>query len=249
MDELLVARVRLLDQQGRSVKAIARATGMSAGDVVGVLNGAAVASGSGRGEPRCWVNAGWSRSVDLEGAPQWMGLDPGASDAEEVRGLVAVLVAADSTRSTKAQVAGFLLDVWCLGVKNALAPESMSESRLAGHRGLYFSAFEGRVQVPADLARALVFGAVAYARGFGFEPEGELAEEFTEAAVLLGEPAGPSPIGFGRDGKPFFVNGPYDDPEKVLRTLRRVVGDDGFHFEVAFPEQPSRRRRLFGPRR
>ncbi|MFA3843434.1 hypothetical protein [Streptomyces aureus] len=248
MDELLVERVRLLDQQGRSVKAIARALGMSAADVVGVLNGAVAASGPGLGEPRCWVNAGWSRSVDLESAPQWAGLDPGACDAEEVRGLVAVLVAADSTRSTKVQVAGFLLDVWCLGVKNALASEPMSESRLAGHRGLYFSAYEGHVPVPADLARALVFGAAAYARGFGFEPEGELAEEFTEAAVLLGEPAGPSPIGFGRDGRPFFVNGPYDDPEAVLRTLRRAVGDDGFHFEVAFPEQPSRGRRLFGPR-
>ncbi|MFF3518822.1 hypothetical protein, partial [Streptomyces sp. NPDC002573] len=79
MDELLVARVRLLDQQGRSVKAIARAVGVSAGDVVGVLNGAVAASGPG--EPRCWVNAGWSRSVDLESASQWAGLDPGASDA------------------------------------------------------------------------------------------------------------------------------------------------------------------------
>ncbi|MFE5596872.1 hypothetical protein [Streptomyces sp. NPDC056549] len=249
MDELLVAQVRLLDQQGRSVKAIARAVGMSAGDVVGVLNLAAAASGLGRGGPRCWVNAGWSRSVDLEGAPQWAaGLDPGASDAE-ARGLVAVLVAADSTRSTKAQVAGFLLDVWCLGVKNVLAPEPMSESRLAGHRGLYFSAFEGHVQVPTDLVRALVFGAAAYASGFGFEPEGELAKEFAEAAALLGQPAGPSPIGFGRDGKPFFANGPYDNPEAVLRTLRRAVGDDGFDFEVVFPEQPSRPRRLFGPRR
>jgi hypothetical protein len=247
VDERLVAQVQQLDQQGRSAKAIARTLGVGVRDVVGVLNSAVQVSEPGRGEPRCWVNAGWSRSVDLEGAPQWTGLDPGASDAEEVRGLVAVLVAADGTRSTKSQVAGFLLDVWCLGVKNALAPEPMSESRLAGHRGLYFSAYEGHVQVPADLARALVFGAAAYARGFGFEPEGGLAEEFTEAAVLLGEPAGPSPIGFGRDGKPFFVNGPYDDPEAVLRTLRRAVGDDGFHFEVAFPEQPPRRR-LFGPR-
>ncbi|MEV0982492.1 hypothetical protein [Streptomyces sp. NPDC049915] len=103
------------------MKAIARAMGMSAADVAGVLNGAVAASGPGRGEPRSWVNAGWSRSVDLEGAPQWAGLDPGASDAEEVRGLVAQLAAADSTRSTKAQAAGFLRDVLCLGVKNAPA--------------------------------------------------------------------------------------------------------------------------------
>jgi hypothetical protein len=52
-----------------------------------------------------------SRSVDLEGAAKWTGLAHGISDAEEVRGLVSVRVAADSPRSAKAQVAGFLLDV------------------------------------------------------------------------------------------------------------------------------------------
>ncbi|WP_146051046.1 hypothetical protein [Streptomyces noursei] len=112
MDERLVEQVQQLDQQGRSAKAIAKTLGVGVRDVVGVLNGAVQVSVSGYDEPRCWVNAGWSRSVNLAGAPQWARLDPGASDAEEVRGLVAVLVAADSTRSAKAQVAGFLLDVY-----------------------------------------------------------------------------------------------------------------------------------------
>jgi len=31
---------------------------------------------------------------------------------------------------------------------------------------------------------------------------------------------------FGRDGKPFYINGPYDDLGRVLRTLRRAVGKD-----------------------
>lgn len=233
MDERLVAQVRNLHQQGQSAKAIARTLGVGVASVVGVLNDAV----PGGGEPRCWVNAGWSRSVDLAGAPQWVALDPGASDAEEVRGLIAVLVAADDSRSAKAQVVGFLLDVWCLGVKNALPPEPMTASQLAGHRHAYFDAFAGHVQVPADLARALVFGAAAYARGLGFDPQAD----FAAAAVVLGEPASPCPIGFGRDGKPFYVNGPYDDSEQVVRTLRRAVGDDGFHYAVAFPEQPRRR--------
>jgi hypothetical protein len=239
VDERLVAQVRNLHQQGQSAKAIARSLGVGVSDVVGVLNGAV----SGRGEPRCWVNAGWSRSVDLAGAQQWAGLDPGASDAEEVRGLIAVLVAADNTHSTKAQVVGFLLDVWCLGVKNALPPEPMAPTRLAEHRHAYFDAFEGHVQVPAELVRALVFGAAAYARELGFDPEAD----FAAAAAVLGEPVGPCPIGFGRDGKPFYVIGPYDDPEAVVRTLRGTVGDDGFHYALAFPEQP--RRRLFRARR
>jgi hypothetical protein len=241
VDERLEAQVRNLHQQGQSAKAIARTLGVGVVDVVGVLNDAVVVSD--RGEPRCWVNAGWSRSVDLAGAPQWAGLDPGAWDAEEVRGLIAVLVAADNPRSAKAQVAGFLLDVWCLGVKSALPPEPMTASGLAEHRHAYFSAFAGHVQVPAEVARALVFGAAAYARGLGFDPEAD----FDAAADVLGEPVGPYPIGFGKDGKPFYVNGPYDDPEAIVRTLRRAVGDDGFHYTVAFPEQP--RRRLLRTRR
>ncbi|WP_329443938.1 hypothetical protein OG906_40800 (plasmid) [Streptomyces sp. NBC_01426] len=243
MDERLVAQVQNLDQQGRSAKAIARTLGVGLADVVGVLNTAVQVTAPGRGEPRCWVNAGWSRSVDLEGAPQWTGLDSGASDAEEGQGLVTVLVAADSTRSTKAQVAGFLLDVWCLGVKNALPPEAMTQSRLAAYRQAYFSAYERHVQVPAELVRALVFGAAVYAHELGFAPQ----TDFEAAAAVLGEPAGPCPIRFGRDGKPFYINGPYDDPGAIVRTLRRTVGDDGFHSALAFPEQP--RRRLFRSRR
>ncbi|MGW7674336.1 hypothetical protein ACWGJX_46000 [Streptomyces sp. NPDC054775] len=154
-----------------------------------------------------------------------------------------MLVAEDSTRSTKAQVAGFLLDVWCLGVKNALPPEAMTPSRLNVYRQAYFSAFEAHVQVPAELVRALVFGAATYARELGFAPQ----SDFEAAATMLGEPVGPCPIRFGHDGKPFYINGPYDDPETIVRTLQRTAGDDGFHSAVVFPEQP--RRRLFQSRR
>jgi len=237
VDEQLVAQVRNLHQQGRSAKAIARTLGVGVAGVVGVLNAEVQCSVSGGGEPRCWVNSGWSRSVDLEGVSQWAGLDLGAGDVEEARGLIAVLVASDDTHSSKARVAGFLLDVWCLGVKNALPPELMTSTQLAEHRHAYFDAFDGHVQVPADLARALVFGAAAYAHGLGFDPEAD----FAAAAVVLGEPVDPCPIRFGRDGRPFYVNGPYDDPEAVVRTLRRTVGDDGFHYAVAFSEQPRRR--------
>lgn len=234
----MAVRVRSLRQDGQSPKAIARLLGVGMADVVGVLNETVPVSALERAEPRCWVNAGWSRSVELDGAAQWAGWDPGASDSEEVRGLVCVLVALESAQSSKAQVAGFLLDVWCLGVKNALPPEPMTTARLARHRGEYFSSYEAHVQVPAELARALVFGAADYARSLGFEPEAD----FDEAAAVLGEPAVPCPIRFGRDGKPFYVNGPYDDPESVLATLRRTLGEGGFDYAIAFPEGRVARR-------
>jgi hypothetical protein len=38
---------------------------------------------------------------------------------------------------------------------------------------------------------------------------------------------------FGLDGKPFYVSGPEDSPgfiRRVLRTLERHCGPDGFHY-------------------
>jgi hypothetical protein len=40
-------------------------------------------------------------------------------------------------------------------------------------------------------------------------------------------------IGFGREAKPFFVQGPRDNARQVMQTLENSVGRDGFHFIVA----------------
>jgi hypothetical protein len=80
-----------------------------------------------------------------------------------------------------------------------------------------------------ELARHLVFGAVAYARSLGFAP----APGFEATTGQLGPWAGPSAIGFGRDGKPFFVQGPRDNAAAILKTLERSVGPDNFHFLVS----------------
>lgn len=35
------------------------------------------------------------------------------------------------------------------------------------------------------------------------------------------------------DGQPYYINGPNDDPDRILRTLRRTVGDGGFRHLIA----------------
>jgi hypothetical protein len=62
-------------------------------------------------------------------------------------------------------------------------------------------------EAPVDLAQHLVWGAVAYARGFSC------------------------------GGKPEYVQGPYDDADRILRTLDANVGRDNFHFTVQVPMQ------------
>jgi hypothetical protein len=70
-----------------------------------------------------------------------------------------------------------------------------------------------------------VFGAVDYARGLGFDPH----RDFYLAAGHLGTRQPPSRIRFGRDGKPYFQQGPYDNPTRVMRTLDRSVGPGNYH--------------------
>ena len=52
----------------------------------------------------------------------------------------------------------------------------------------------------------------------------------------LGSWEGPSAITFGMDGKPHYINGPDEDPQRVLATLERTVGRGGFHYTVALGE-------------
>lgn len=223
MDEHLAGKAGTLRAQGMAPKAIARTLGVSVTDVVAALNEAAPTFAAG--EPQCWVSAGWSFGLGLDAAPGWTAYDRPSADAE--RGsLVAVLAARHREHASKAQVVGFLLDVWCLGVKNAHPADAMSHTEVAEYRQQYFHIFESYLQVPAALARDLVFGSAAYARSLGFEPH----EDFQAAAAVLGEPGGPSPIRFGRDGEPFYMDGPYDDPQNVLRTLKKAVGDGNFGY-------------------
>ncbi|WP_237720512.1 hypothetical protein [Rhodococcus opacus] len=44
---------------------------------------------------------------------------------------------------------------------------------------------------------------------------------------------GTGQIEFGKDGQPFYLNGPYDNSAAVIRTLERSVGAGNFHVSVA----------------
>jgi hypothetical protein len=108
----------------------------------------------------------------------------------------------------------------------------MNERRLPEFRRRFFAAFDADpVQAPIELVQHLVWGAVEYARGLGFEPHHDL----WAAAGHLERLQGPSAISFGKDGKPFYVEGPHDDATRHLRTLERSVGKGNFSFEMSVP--------------
>jgi hypothetical protein len=121
------------------------------------------------------------------------------------------------------------VDVWCLGVKNALGPKGLDAGELSGFVEDYYTCFDaGYTKIPLDLARHIVWGAVGYAKGLGFRPH----HDFGAAASYLGSLEEPCAIDFGCDGSPSYTQGPYDDARQVVETLERSVGAGNFHFLV-----------------
>ncbi len=237
-DESLLDRVRELRAAGRSPKQIARALGVRPATVAPLVR--TVAREAAAADPEavvaCWVSPGWSARLTVDGPDDWH--DPTAPQTG-AEGLVGLLIAR-RTRPQRVSVCGYLVDVYCLGVKNALGPDSMNQRDLPGFRDRFFAAFEATgepVPAPLQLARHLVFGAVDYARRLGFEPH----PDFKAAAGHLGEPwQDTSAITFGRDGVPFYISGPHDNPNAVLRTLTRSVGEGGFDYVATVERLASR---------
>ena len=208
--------------QGMPPRAIARALGVRPADVMPLVRELAQAAAPAGAPPAgCWVSAGWSRRLIIARPHCWEDVQLGPDGPA---GIALVLVARAGRRDD-VSVCGHLVDTFCLGVKNVLGPERLRRRDLPAFVRLYYAAFPAPALVaPLGLAQHLVHGAVAFAAGLGFEPH----PDFAATRDHLGEPVGPCPITFGREGRPCYVQGIADDARAVVRTLLDRVGRDGF---------------------
>lgn len=165
----------------------------------------------------CWVNENWR---DPEKLNQVVVARRDPYTGEVVSGVV-------------------LVDRACLGAKNAFVAnfEVAAEFRkeLLGH----VRQSQELIEIELNLAAAIIKAGIDYAAQFGFRPHAD----YREAAILLGD-ADPDAVTEeiavgGSDGKPFYVSGPYDNPEKIMAQLRRAVGPDGFHCVYALGGPPD----------
>jgi len=124
----------------------------------------------------------------------------------------------------------FLVDRYCLGVKNAIAQvlsRFVYEDKVV--RKLRAG---GMAAQDWDLAaaRKLVEDAVAYAAQFGFAPH----PDYEQARAIFGsvDPAScTQTFEFGKDGKPFYISGPNDSmvrSRQILKALDQHCGAGGF---------------------
>jgi hypothetical protein len=144
--------------------------------------------------------------------------------------LVQVVVA---RRSSADEVAAgvFLVDLGCLGVKDAFA--RLFPSPAAYERDLRRRLTDAQRWVRADpsLAAKIVREGIAYARHLGFAPH----RDYAGAAALLqgADPAASDAhVPLGKDGKPFFVSGPHDNVPRILAQLEKAVGAGNFDYLV-----------------
>jgi hypothetical protein len=228
VDDETIRNVRELRARGLSPNEIARTLAVRpaiVADLVRKLAAERNAADPNGGLVDCSINAGWSADLTITGHPEWS--DPGADDA--TGGLVSVLVARRRPHRRAATICVYLLDVYCLGVKNAIGPDDMDDQSLRRFTAHVFSGYDAP-PIPAtlELARDLVCGSAEYADALGFAPH----PDFQQARAHLGPWTGPSAITFGRNGKPTYIEGPYDNPRQVLGTLCRAVGRNGFHYTV-----------------
>jgi hypothetical protein len=126
----------------------------------------------------------------------------------------------------------FLVDAYCLGVKDAF----WNVTSRTSYDDFYANLGEGQEMTRAapEYARKLVEDAIRYALDLGISPH----SDYREAKLIFGDISADlclEEFTFGKDGQPFFVAGPYDRYERcqqILRTLAHRCGPDGYHYLV-----------------
>src|SRR6266567_9366522 len=155
----------------------------------------------------CWISANWQKD-DL--------------------GLVQILLARQQPDG-EICFGVYLVDKYCLGVKNTFANAGFSRVRYQDEvLGKIFRETKPSV-CPVELAHQMIYASIEYAAQFGFEPE----KDFALTQNLLaprGELKEPYQLTFGRNGKPFFVAGPYDNAARILKQLEKTAGPGNYDY-------------------
>ncbi len=159
----------------------------------------------------------------------------GIGESLEPEGIAWVLLSRELPNGQVA-AASFLVDRYCLGVKNVFAEVLGRSAYNSKYVQRMRSDMALRSVAPAE-ARKLLEEAVAYARGLGLSPH----PDYPKALLLFGDvnPAeSDARFEFGKDGQPFFVAGPNDTPERcqqIMAILRDTCGPGRFHYLLPVP--------------
>jgi len=123
----------------------------------------------------------------------------------------------------------FLVDRYCLGVKDCFARFVYQSQYQEMQDGMTDRGME-LIRIDAPSARRLVEDAVAFAARYDLRPH----PDYRTAKLIFGDidaSGGKLLVEMGRDGKPFYVSGPFEserDSMEILSKLGAASRQDGF---------------------
>ena len=142
------------------------------------------------------------------------------------------LVFSRSLPDGRIALAVFLLDIFCLGVKNAFVAIVARDEYAKRLRS--WSPTEILQPMQPTCFRKLVEGGVAYAHELGFNPH----VDYDVARQIFGDVQAtdcPTHFEYGHDGKPFYISGPHETAAQVrniMEHLERRLGPGNFDYLV-----------------
>jgi hypothetical protein len=146
---------------------------------------------------------------------------------------IGTLVLARGATPRYVALSAFLIDVFCLGVKNVTF-QSIEDEAFEMYVAT-MDATSPMVSIDPSYARKLLRDLTAWSRSIGFAPH----RDFAAVERIFGDvnaDASDAVFRFGREGKPVYIPGPNDTAPLIQRRieqLERLLGSNGFHFEAA----------------
>ncbi|MGK7929480.1 MAG: DNA-binding response regulator [Spirulina sp.] len=202
---------------------IARYLGMRVADVkatIAVRGKPAIADLKSDGDllpvANCWVNLSCGERL----------LDDVGRE-EEISSCLGLVVVARFQDYHRLLICTYLVDYLCLGLKDTMGIRVLERDRYGYFlRSSYLPFSEGYREISLEEAQAIVLGSIYYAARLGFEPH----RDFEVTRDHLGQWNTILPLQFGHRGKPFYINGPYDNARQIIKILEANIGSGNFDY-------------------
>jgi len=123
----------------------------------------------------------------------------------------------------------YLVDLGCLGLKNTFAAMNLTWKDVQEKMQPPARSGSHIVQCDPNLVAKILLTGVEFAEQLGFFPHKDFRDSISMLQGLDPD-ACQEHVSTGKNGKPFYVQGPYDDTARILKRLEAAVGRDGFEF-------------------
>ncbi|HSH03676.1 MAG TPA: hypothetical protein VLL52_14250 [Anaerolineae bacterium] len=133
-------------------------------------------------------------------------------------------------------VAAFIVDLGCLGVKNALLNLYESPQEYETEYLLHMRNLQPLIEADINLAAKIVDTSIEYAQSLGFKPHPDAKQSLRFFHDAHPEEC-TEEIPTGHEGQPFYVSGPDDDVDRIIRTLNKNVGEGNYHFVLPVTDE------------